>query len=62
MSAALDILFTASLWAAVLRIATPLIFGTLGALICERSGVLNGNVLGILGGGGSDCGCKKRKH
>ena len=27
------------------------------------SGVLNGSVLDILsGGGGSDCGCKKRKH
>jgi hypothetical protein len=26
------------------------------------SGVLNGATLGILSGGGSDCGCKKRKH
>ena len=27
------------------------------------SGVLNGSVLGILGGaGGSDCGCKHRRH
>ena len=41
MMEALDILTTASLWAAVLRIATPLIFGVLGALICERAGVLN---------------------
>ena len=31
---------------AVLRIATPLIFGTLGVLLCERAGVLN---LGIEG-------------
>ena len=46
MMEAIDILFTASLWGAVLRIATPLIFGTLGALICERAGVLN---LGIEG-------------
>ena len=48
MSQALDILFTASLWAAVLRIATPLVFGTLGALICERSGVLNLGIEGIM--------------
>lgn len=48
MSAALDILLTASLWAAVLRIATPLIFGTLGALICERAGVLNLGIEGIM--------------
>ncbi len=27
------------------------------------SGILNGSVLGILGGaGGSDCGCKHRRH
>jgi general nucleoside transport system permease protein len=48
MSAALDILLTASLWAAVLRIATPLIFGVLGALICEKSGVLNLGIEGIM--------------
>jgi simple sugar transport system permease protein len=48
MIEALEILFTASLWAAVLRIATPLIFGTLGALICERSGVLNLGIEGIM--------------
>lgn len=48
MSEALDILTTASLWAAVLRIATPLIFGALGALICERSGVLNLGIEGIM--------------
>ncbi|WP_218161064.1 ABC transporter permease [Albimonas pacifica] len=45
---ALEILTTASLWAAVLRIATPLIFGALGALICERSGVLNLGIEGIM--------------
>ena len=33
-------------WVAVLRIATPLILGTLGVLLCERCGVLN---LGIEG-------------
>ena len=32
--------------AATLRIATPLIFGTLGELFCERAGILN---LGIEG-------------
>jgi len=45
---ALDIFTTAGLWAAVLRIATPLIFGTLGALICERAGVLNLGIEGIM--------------
>jgi len=48
MMEALDILTTASLWAAVLRIATPLIFGVLGALICERAGVLNLGIEGIM--------------
>lgn len=48
MSELLDILLSASLWAAVLRISTPLIFGTLGALICERSGVLNLGIEGIM--------------
>lgn len=44
----LDILLTASFWAATLRIATPLIFGTLGELICERAGVLNLGIEGIM--------------
>nr|WP_107988179.1 ABC transporter permease [Breoghania corrubedonensis] len=44
----LDIFASAGLWAAVLRIATPLIFGTLGALLCERSGVLNLGIEGIM--------------
>lgn len=48
MTEAFDILTTASLWAAVLRIATPLIFGVLGALICERAGVLNLGIEGIM--------------
>ena len=39
-------LFIVGLIAATLRVATPLIFGTLGELFCERSGVLN---LGIEG-------------
>ena len=47
----LDILFTANFWAAAVRIATPLIFGVLGALICERSGVLNLGIEGIFTAG-----------
>jgi ABC-type uncharacterized transport system permease subunit len=38
----------ADFWSAVLRIATPLILGTLGALLCERSGVLNLGIEGIM--------------
>lgn len=45
---ALDILLQASFWAATLRIATPLILGTLGELICERAGVLNLGIEGIM--------------
>ncbi|WP_372921621.1 ABC transporter permease [Roseovarius sp.] len=45
---ALDILLNTSLWAAVFRIATPLIFGVLGALLCERAGVLNLGIEGIM--------------
>jgi simple sugar transport system permease protein len=43
----LEILLTANFWAAAIRIATPLIFGVLGALICERAGVLNLGIEGI---------------
>ena len=43
----LHILLSESFWAASLRIATPLIFGVLGALICEKSGVLNLGIEGI---------------
>ncbi|MDO6966376.1 ABC transporter permease [Rhizobium alvei] len=48
MSTLIDILASVGLWAAVLRIATPLIFGTLGALLCERAGVLNLGIEGIM--------------
>ena len=48
MSDLLDILANASFWIAVLRIATPLIFGTLGVLLCERAGVLNLGIEGIM--------------
>ena len=43
-----DILANASFWVATLRIATPLIFGTLGVLLCERAGVLNLGIEGIM--------------
>ncbi|MET0507303.1 MAG: ABC transporter permease [Burkholderiaceae bacterium] len=48
---ALDAFGTATFWVAVLRIATPLIFGTLGVLLCERSGVLNLGIEGIMAAG-----------
>ncbi len=43
----LQILVSESFWTASLRIATPLIFGVLGALLCEKSGVLNLGIEGI---------------
>ena len=43
-----DILANPPFWVAVLRIATPLIFGTLGVLLCERAGVLNLGIEGIM--------------
>ena len=45
---AISIIFEASLWAAAIRIASPLIFATLGELICERAGVLNLGIEGIM--------------
>lgn len=47
----LDILLSAGFWAAAIRIATPLMFGVLGALICERAGVLNLGIEGIFTAG-----------
>ncbi|MEP1535463.1 MAG: ABC transporter permease [Paracoccaceae bacterium] len=43
-----DILISASFWAAAIRIASPLIFATMGELICERAGVLNLGIEGIM--------------
>ncbi|MFX0540449.1 ABC transporter permease [Roseovarius sp. S4756] len=43
-----EILLTASFWTAAIRIASPLIFATLGELICERAGVLNLGIEGIM--------------
>jgi general nucleoside transport system permease protein len=48
MSELLDLLVNPALWVAVLRIATPLVFGTLGVLLCERAGVLNLGIEGIM--------------
>ncbi|MET1411944.1 ABC transporter permease [Roseibium sp. HPY-6] len=47
----LEILISPNFWAAALRIATPLIFGVIGALICERAGVLNLGIEGIFTAG-----------
>ena len=44
----LDILASVSFWVATVRIATPLVLGTLGELICERAGVLNLGIEGIM--------------
>lgn len=48
MSDLADILATSAYWVAVLRIATPLVLGTLGVLWCERAGVLNLGIEGIM--------------
>jgi simple sugar transport system permease protein len=48
---ALAILLSAALWAAAIRIASPLIFATLGELVCERAGVLNLGIEGIMTAG-----------
>lgn len=45
---ALEILGNTSLWPTVLRIATPLIIGALGAFLCARVGVLILRVEGIM--------------
>ena len=47
----LNLLIETGFWAATLRMATPLIFGTLGELICERAGVLNLGIEGIMAAG-----------
>ena len=44
----LELFISAGFWAATLRIAAPLIFGTIGELICERAGVLNLGIEGIM--------------
>jgi simple sugar transport system permease protein len=44
----LDTIVSVPFWVATLRIATPLILGTLGVLLCERAGVLNLGIEGIM--------------
>ncbi|MDQ0392340.1 ABC transporter permease [Labrys monachus] len=48
MSVILEQLLQVGFFAAVLRIATPLIFATLGELVSERAGVLNLGIEGIM--------------
>ena len=47
----IEILLSASFWVAAVRIASPLIFATMGELICERAGVLNLGIEGIMTAG-----------
>ena len=51
MMEAFEILLTASFWVAAIRIASPLIFATMGELVCERAGVLNLGIEGIMTAG-----------
>lgn len=44
----LNLLLGVEFWTATVRIATPLILGTLGELLCERAGVLNLGIEGIM--------------
>ena len=44
----LEIIGTVPFWVAVLRLATPLILGVLGVLLCERAGVLNLGIEGLM--------------
>ncbi|OHV89438.1 ABC transporter permease, partial [Mesorhizobium sp. ORS 3428] len=44
----LEILVSTSFWIALVRIATPYLLGTLGELICERAGVVNLGIEGIM--------------
>jgi len=48
---ALDVLLTTAFWIAAIRIATPLIYGVIGELVCERAGVLNLGIEGIMTAG-----------
>jgi len=48
MNELIELLGAAPFWVSVLRLATPLILGTLGVLLCERAGVLNLGIEGIM--------------
>ncbi len=47
----LELLLETGFWVATVRMATPLLFGTLGELLCERAGVLNLGIEGIMAAG-----------
>jgi simple sugar transport system permease protein len=47
----LSLVLETGFWLATVRMATPLIFGTMGELICERAGVLNLGIEGIMAAG-----------
>ncbi|HCY86067.1 MAG TPA: ABC transporter permease [Desulfobacteraceae bacterium] len=47
----LQLFLETGFWVAMVRMATPLIFGTLGELICERAGVVNLGIEGIMAAG-----------
>jgi simple sugar transport system permease protein len=44
----IELFLSVGFWAATVRMATPLIFGTIGELLCERAGVLNLGIEGIM--------------
>jgi ABC-type uncharacterized transport system permease subunit len=46
-----NLIANVSFWAATIRIATPLIFGTIGQLLCQRAGVINLGIEGIMTAG-----------
>lgn len=48
MSELIDIAFVSGLIGAMMRMATPIIFATLGEILAERSGVLNLGIEGIM--------------
>lgn len=48
MQELMDTLGSLPFWVSVLRVATPLLLGTLGVLLCERAGVLNLGIEGIM--------------
>jgi len=48
MGELVELLVSAAFWTAVLRIAMPYVLGTLGELLCERAGVLNLGIEGIM--------------
>jgi simple sugar transport system permease protein len=48
MAELLELLLNPAFWEAVLRMGTPLLLGTLGVLWCERAGVLNLGIEGIM--------------